>query len=315
MPRRWSKRRVHDLLRRVDLRSIWGTGKVLCPWHSDHRPSLHIYADHVFCYTCREAHSAIDYVQARYDLSFLEALAFLEPYRSKHYVQQEVRDGPPPEPVPLTDVRAWNQALLSNAWACQYLYDRGISRAAIKALLLGWKDDRLFVIPHLADGVVTNLKLRTHPDYLMDGETKYTSLAHRKFTHLYPYDVFQGHFSDSPTLFLCEGEFDSIILLQAGLPAVSLPSGADYKLTRWWSFLHRFQYIFVVFDMDKTGQEMVSRLFYAGTKTEHSEAMRLQVAHIEDVSWNPAWGKDVTDAREKLVPLLKGYYEETLLQL
>jgi len=313
MRRRWSSRRIRDLLDHVDLQAIWGEGKVLCPWHKDHRPSLHIYPDHVFCYVCREAHNGLAYLQARYNYSFFEAIEYLEHYRGKRNLP---RTESPIRTVPLEEVHAWHVALLAENGeaARRWLQERGIGMNAARALQLGWKEDRQVVIPHFVKGEVVNLKLRVLPEYQMDGEPKYSSLSGHRFTHLYPYDAFCQHFTDKQVLFITEGEFDAIVLLQAGLPALSLPSGVDWRLTRWRPFLCGFDTIFVVYDQDSAGKEAAQAL-WRKARMEHCEAQRLGARRVEDVWWPVAWGKDITEAREQLVPLLKEYYNEAILQL
>ncbi len=35
---------------------------MLCPWHSEQRPSLRVYEDHVYCFTCQAHGDAVDFV-------------------------------------------------------------------------------------------------------------------------------------------------------------------------------------------------------------------------------------------------------------
>lgn len=35
---------------------------MLCPWHHEQRPSLRVYEDHVYCFTCQASGDAIDFV-------------------------------------------------------------------------------------------------------------------------------------------------------------------------------------------------------------------------------------------------------------
>jgi hypothetical protein len=38
-------------------------GKVLCPFHDDHRPSCHIYTDHFYCFVCGAYGDHIDWAR------------------------------------------------------------------------------------------------------------------------------------------------------------------------------------------------------------------------------------------------------------
>ena len=49
-------------------------GKILCPFHDDHRPSCHIYADHFYCFVCGAHGDHIDWLREVEGLNFREAL-------------------------------------------------------------------------------------------------------------------------------------------------------------------------------------------------------------------------------------------------
>jgi DNA polymerase len=52
--------------------------KILCPFHDDHSPSLHIYDTHVKCYACGARYDAVDFLMLTRFLSRREAEAVLE---------------------------------------------------------------------------------------------------------------------------------------------------------------------------------------------------------------------------------------------
>ena len=49
-------------------------GKILCPFHDDHRPSCHVYADHFHCFVCGAHGDQIDWLREVEGLNFREAL-------------------------------------------------------------------------------------------------------------------------------------------------------------------------------------------------------------------------------------------------
>lgn len=49
-------------------------GRILCPWHSEKRPSCRVYADHVFCYTCNQGGDCFSFLQQAESIPFGEAL-------------------------------------------------------------------------------------------------------------------------------------------------------------------------------------------------------------------------------------------------
>jgi len=301
-------RELAYLKRHTDLRSIWGEGKIRCPWHEDHNPSLHIYPDHAFCFACQTWADGFDLFMALNEMSFAEAVAEMRKHVGKRVFSKtkEVDQEPVPEEV----IETWHAQLLASSEARHWLKQRGIREETMKALRLGWTEGRAYSIPHFVNGRVENIKFRVHPDYLFDNEPKYDSLAHRPFAQLYPHDYFLKQFGSSPFGFLTEGEFDALILLQAGLPAVSLPSGVTSELHRWIGFLSRFERLAVLFDLDDAGCKARDELFRPKGKLTRAEAECLRIAHVEEYVWNPDWGKDVTEARERLVPELLEFYAQ-----
>lgn len=47
---------VDERLQKIPLAELIGEtpvhGKIVCPFHDDHAPSLHIYSDHYHCFVC-----------------------------------------------------------------------------------------------------------------------------------------------------------------------------------------------------------------------------------------------------------------------
>jgi len=306
--RRVTQRELRHLERTVDLRVIWGDGKILCPWHDDHIPSLHIYQDHTFCFVCRERHSGVDLATAQ-GRTFPEAVKFLRQYVGTRFV--ETACPVDTTPVPLGDVQEWHGNLMEDAHARDYLYQRGIAAVMLMKLAIGWRGERVYSIPHFVNGQVENIKFRIHPDFQMDGERKYDALPNRTFSQLYPYDYFLTYFGDSKVVYVTEGEFDAMVLLQEGLPTVSLCSGVTYKLSKWLDFFRRFEHICLLFDMDDAGSRAAEMVFKKRGKLERSEADILGVP-VEVISWDPRWGKDITDAQKKLIPYLQRYVKALL---
>jgi len=300
-----SKREIAYILRNVNPQAIWGPDKILCPFHDDHSPSLHVYPDGLYCFTCGRQVTALQ-VLTEGGVPFKKAIEFLKSYMGKGPARPR---GPVNlEPIPVERVRNWTETLLGNEEALRYLVDRGVPPGAVDVLSLGWTEGRTYSIPHVVNGVVENVKFRIHPEFLMDDEAKYTCYPHRPFTQPYPYDFFTAEWGDSERVFVTEGEFDAIVLLDADFPAVALPSGVTHKLSKFVNFFTKFKEVFLVFDMDDAGSRAVERALRPHARTGLSEKDLIHVDRLESVAWNPAWGKDVTDARRKLVPYMRQRY-------
>ncbi len=292
-----------DLKAHVDLNALFGYGKVMCPWHADHTPSLQVYSDHVHCFSCGATHDGIDYVRARYDMSWANAVQWLFEHKGTVRVDTEQIT----EPLDAREFEAL-RIFLSNSPDPEvkgWLFGRGLSMDMLNALSIGWDGIR-YSIPHFANGLIWNVKYRIHPKYLKPGEHKYDSPPHRGFPYLYPWDYFRQTHNNSKVLFITEGELDAALLLQHGLPALSVPSGVQTNLLHWEIFLRQFQRIYILYDMDAAGIAAANKMNTEKTKEGATVVETLRPAEVQRLTWPIEWGKDVTDAREKLIPILKG---------
>lgn len=89
---------------------------------------------------------------------------------------------------------------------------------------------------------------------------------------------------NEPEVWLCEGVFDTLTLIEAGLPAVGVP-GTDFK--GHWALLFEEADVVLAFDPDDAGQAFAERLLDSGL---------FQFPHLftwpfEVEDWNQ-WGND-----------------------
>ena len=98
-------------------------GKILCPYHDDHHPSMHIYRDHYFCFVCHARGGHIDWLRDIEGLSYDAAVEVLLSYQ-----------GPLTEPDSDIDTRTLNRAFelwqeaqpIAGTPAVPYFETRGI---------------------------------------------------------------------------------------------------------------------------------------------------------------------------------------------
>ena len=298
---------IQDLKDHVDLRVIWGDGKILCPWHDDRNPSLHVYRDHVHCFSadCGITADGIKLVRQLHDMDFTEAVEFLRKYKGKKAtssIQENV------QPLAWQVAAGYYNALMGEhggAEGRQWLRMRGIRRPISRALRLGWTG-RAVSIPHISGSKVWNIKYRVLPSYLMDGEPKYNSHKHQPFPTPYPWDFLESTFPFANVVFLTEGEFDTILLLQSGLPSLAV-GGASHSLLKWKQYLHGKTFL-VVYDQDGPGLRSARNLFEKRGRVQLSEMDKIGAKGYH-LTWPIEWGTDVTEARKKLIPLLERQYE------
>ena len=121
----------------VSLRSLIGKrlidGKLCCPFHDDHTPSLAIYDDHFHCFGCGAHGDQVDWLMMIEGMSRDEALALLERWDGTTLVSpRRVDDG---EASRARALRLWQQAKpIAGTLAAQYLAEhRRIDLAALPA--------------------------------------------------------------------------------------------------------------------------------------------------------------------------------------
>jgi hypothetical protein len=68
-----------------------------------------------------------------------------------------------------------------------------------------------------------------------------------------------SEWQDTDTVYLCEGETDTLTLWHAGLPALGIPSASTWR-AEWWREVEGFARIVVIPDNDAAGAGLVQRL-------------------------------------------------------
>ena len=293
---------MEDLKARTDLRSIYGTENLYCPWHDDTiTPNLHIYPDHTYCFACGAVRDSISFVMYKENLDFRSAIEFLSSHANSTAVK-EVRNT---EPVSEEEIKRLVAQLVTcvGEEARKYLLSRGLWSAKLwESLQLGY-DFHSITIPHFANGNCVNIKFRN----LTNNGQKYNSLPNREFRYLYPYDYFRSKFANSKILYLTEGEFDCMLLLQEGLPAMSVPAGSNTPLENFILFLKRFNKIICLFDLDEAGNKAFDRVMNDKMKTGYT-VNEMCGGVFDRIIWPPAMGKDISEARTTIIPALMRNY-------
>jgi hypothetical protein len=123
----------------------------------------------------------------------------------------------------------------------------------------------MITIPYLVAGQVVTIRGRTWPQVDGDWETwehgrydapkaKYKTLGGSR-ARLYNSDVVW----DNREVSLCEGEFDALVLTQAGFPAVGAP-GAQSWQPEWDDYFDGLRRVWLVYDRDPAGERGAAKL-------------------------------------------------------
>lgn len=169
----------------------------------------------------------------------------------------------PIEEVTKEHVERCHQALPDNIR--RYLNGRGITDDIINQFKLGWGEfygANWITIPipkKDAPDEYSLLKLRRDP------ETKDAKLPKMKVwpmgaTHeLFDWQMFKG----ATHLHLCEGEFDCLVLLSKGIPAITSTGGCGTFKTEWVKEFSSLESVCVCYDNDTEGEKGATRVLDA----------------------------------------------------
>lgn len=136
----------------------------------------------------------------------------------------------------------------------RWLKARGLTDSTIRKAMLGYVAEGRFrdsiAIPYLnPDGTVRTIRFR----YLNPRRQKYDNF---KGANIHIYNVAN---TAQAKVWLCEGEFDSLILSQLGFPAVGVPGASGFKPD--WKYLFvNCEQVSLVFDGDEAGERGANRL-------------------------------------------------------
>lgn len=192
--------------------------------------------------------------------------------------------------VTLDNVRSWHERFLARADVQERLRGlRGITPATARRARIGW-DGRTgyFKIPVFGpDRELWNV--RTYDPNPSAGRRKIWSVRGMGHARLYPIgQLMKARAGDA--VVMCEGEFDTLRVLQAGAHAITRTDGAGKPWHDEWTDYFTDLDVYICHDADRAGQEQNERT---------ADALR-EVA--EGVHWvhlpypvTDKHGKDLTD--------------------
>lgn len=160
----------------------------------------------------------------------------------------------------------------------EWLTRRGLTDLTIRRSMLGYvKEGRYrdsIAIPYLnPDGTVRSIRFR----YLSPSRQKYDN---QKGQAIHLYNV--AHTAQD-RVWVCEGEFDSLILTQMGYPAVGIPGVSGFKPD--WKFLFaNAGEVSLVFDGDEAGQKGANRMASILGEVVQGDLRIIRLPEDEDVT-------------------------------
>lgn len=173
----------------------------------------------------------------------------------------------------------------------RYLNERGISDDMIDYYKLGWwipRDKGRIAIPVKdKNGAYAYLKLRQNPNDTEKG-SKYIFFPTGSRSSLFGIERLENK---GERVFICEGEFDCMILQSKGVSAVSSTAGAGTFKSEWVKEFEHFKEVFIVYDNDDEGK---TGAFKVAKKLSVINGLSIFIINLPDEISNGKKG-DVTD--------------------
>ena len=208
-----------------------------CPFCHDTK--WHFYADPNkavwFCHKCQEKGNLSTLKKRMGDVQETIRPAFKKPKHKKPEQGQADK---------------YHQTLLADSGALDYLKSRDINQESIGRFKLGLSCEngiRWLTIPHFQGQDLLNIKYRSLPP----AKKTFKRIQGCK-SILFNADCLQEH----KEIFITEGEFDAITLIQAGVKnAVGCTTGAGSFDPEWIDQLKAMAKIYLCYDADEAGQK------------------------------------------------------------
>lgn len=148
----------------------------------------------------------------------------------------------------------FHQKLSARLW--RYLTKtRGIGEAIVHRELLGWNGSRIAIPIRNERGEIFTFRLARDPD--SGGESP--KMLSMRGTRPSLYGVETLRWKPSRVV-ICEGEFDRLVLLTHGFPAVTSTAGAHSFRAEWTRYFEEIPEVYVCFDRDQAGEEGAARV-------------------------------------------------------
>jgi CHC2 zinc finger len=252
-----------------------------CPLHEDKKRSASLNLDKGlwYCFSCGESGKVTELLRKREE--------WVQPEESMS------RNGPKPynshgRPEALSEgrVAGWHSALLSSESELDYIIaERGITSDTIKKYEIGWDRGRnVFTIP-IRGWDDELLNVRRYNPYPDENRPKINGLTGHNTPYLYPVAVLKGK---PDFIIIGEGEWDILMTLQNGFPAITRTGTADAWRPEWNEFFSGMT-VYLGHDADSKGQTANRRVARALSRTADVRILHLPYEVVDK------HGKDLTN--------------------
>lgn len=207
---------------------------------------------------------------------------------------------PPPSSE---DIASWAAALASDedGSLTKLIELRGIGQSTLQNHFIGWNGDlRAYTIPvYDVEGKLLNVRLYG-PSRV---KTKMWNWEGMEPSAIYPENVLK----ENDAVAICEGEWDALIAIDRGFPAVTGTTGAMQWMPKW-NRKFKGKDVTLVYDRDETGDAASGKV----ARNLEGVARSVMIAELP-LPWSAKHGQDTSDffhkegrAPEEFAAILKG---------
>lgn len=250
----------------------------LCPFTPEKTPSFKVYYDAdgtmLFkCFSCSLSGNIFQFIQRFDGCTFPAAVKKVEEFISNSFASTKdaeqvfktvARQKKEFITIPMEKYSPLEKALAESAEAREWLQKRGITYETARRFHLGFRKD-IGKIAGEVNASVAGCGWISIPFIGNNvGSIKYRSIVQKSFTrqpgmatHLFNLETVDA----LEPVFLTEGEFDTIVLEQAGFRAVSLPSASTTVTAEMKEALLEADTVFLAGDTDPVGVQKMNKLW------------------------------------------------------
>jgi len=197
-------------------------------------------------------------------------------------------------PLHVAEIQGYQNELKSNSRILQYLNQRGIDSFLIKEYKIGWNGNRIIIPVFTTKGICVTVRM-----YSPWNQEKFLAYKYGKINsygkgRLYPLQ----NYDKSKETYLCEGEWDSLILRKYGYNSLTHTVGAGHWNDWWNSFISKD--VIICYDNDKAGQEGIHKVAPSLLKSGKSVSVITLPEDINDIT--DFFKKYAIEDFKKLVP-------------